>query len=437
MNDRSSSRAALTLLLGLWLGAIALGAGAIPPIASDSYEARVAGAKALAAEKSWAKAQEAYAAALALAPDAEAKRWCELGRVDAGWRARPEPAQWPDIESARAERSADYDVMLRPYAEGRPKDALWVAIMKSRARDGWRSYGGTGNNDMVSVAMFYAEQAPTPENAAAFLGFMAEVLGGKWNGEPFIGLLDTAIRLAPAGESRAWFAMRRAELANFEARPRRVPDSEKHWAEAVALACGTKWEPVVKAKAFAEHSRLAISRLPKREGTDVPRLLAEIRHHLESLRKAAEVSQGDWILGYIEKMEATWCTPRLTLEVPEVNRPGAPVGVFVGTAWMGNCRLEVRQSELDDMVRACASAFGERRGWKATEPTGRLVHEQALSCTSDGNWSGSEVMLPAMAPGHYTVTLKGDHTNETRVETKDLIVTGIAGVLHGDNQLAA
>lgn len=424
MRIRSSFRVMVCVLAAVWLGGLVVRAA--------SYEQTLAMAKSFATENSWAKAQEAYAAALALAPDAEAKRWCELGRVDAGWRARPEPSQWTDRETERAERNNDYEALLRPYAEGRPKDTLWVSIMKSRAGDGRRFSSGT--NHLVFVAVFYAERERTPENVAAFLGFMTEVLEGPWNPEQFAGLLDTAVELASEGERRAWFAMRRAEVSDLERSRGKVQTSDDFWAEAVTVAHGTKWEPVVRAKAFASHLRTEMARTSKNQTTDVPKLLAEIRQQLEGLRNIPAVTQGDWILGDLEKMEKMWRAPSLELEVPDVGRPGEAVRVHVGAAWMDRCRLEVRRSEFEDLVRAREADSGNRGTRNTTVPAGRLVHDQVLSCTNDGNWNGAEVSIPAMEPGYYTVTLKGDGTDKPRVETRSIIVTGIAGILSGQSR---
>ena len=90
--NRLLRRFTLLVLASLLLCLFGVGLRAAPatePALCRDYEQAVGTARGLIAEKSWGQAREWYRAALALAPDAEAKRWCELWLEDADWRAEP------------------------------------------------------------------------------------------------------------------------------------------------------------------------------------------------------------------------------------------------------------------------------------------------------------------------------------------------------------
>jgi len=88
-NARHSASASLAIILLFLLCALTLPATTLHVVDDSTYEQKIAAAKALATEGSWAKARDAYTAALPLAPDPNTRRWCELWVEDATWRAEP------------------------------------------------------------------------------------------------------------------------------------------------------------------------------------------------------------------------------------------------------------------------------------------------------------------------------------------------------------
>ena len=82
----------ILLSFALLVASIVPSGHAADPVATNApdaatYATRLADAQRFAAEKSWALARDAYAEALKLASDSDARRWCELWVADAAWRA--------------------------------------------------------------------------------------------------------------------------------------------------------------------------------------------------------------------------------------------------------------------------------------------------------------------------------------------------------------
>ena len=86
--------------------------------AEKNHGEQLAAARAFAAEKSWALARDAYAAAAKLAPDAEAKRWCELWQAQAEWLAA-DSGDW----SAQRDFKKKIDTWIAPYRANKKADA--------------------------------------------------------------------------------------------------------------------------------------------------------------------------------------------------------------------------------------------------------------------------------------------------------------------------
>ena len=63
-----------------------------PDLSSLSYEKLFTLGQQMAQEASWARAEACFAEAVKKAPDADSRRWSELGHEDAAWRAEAEPA---------------------------------------------------------------------------------------------------------------------------------------------------------------------------------------------------------------------------------------------------------------------------------------------------------------------------------------------------------
>ncbi len=281
MRTCSSLRVVLCVLAVVWLG------GSVAVAAS--YEQTVATAKAFAAEKSWAKAQEAYAAALAVAPDAEAKRWCELGRVDAGWREAGNNAG----NEALLARIAEFENLLERYQKpGTEKDEFWFAAMESwadfRAARELGSFRasrlleevdyqnqlnrsrGTGvperrvsrfldlstppDADRLTICEALGEQRPTAEARGRYLESVRALVadpGRQWNRtlmDRLIGQVRTASRLAEKADDRAWFAL----VAQLLTAPQADTNVAKaaQWREVLAAAKGTRWETLAAGAEF-------------------------------------------------------------------------------------------------------------------------------------------------------------------------------------------
>ncbi len=149
-----------------------------PPPAT--YQALVAQAQALAREKSWGRAEILYTQALAVAPDAEARHWCDL------WQEETRSLTAQDYETYREQwkksHLSAYDRFEEPYRTGKPHDEFWIALLTSRAdfenrcmerEAAWSHY--------AAVADELASQRPGPEAAKQYISFLQRIVSSQTN----------------------------------------------------------------------------------------------------------------------------------------------------------------------------------------------------------------------------------------------------------------
>ncbi|MFO1449419.1 MAG: alpha-2-macroglobulin family protein [Opitutaceae bacterium] len=105
----------------VWVLWLSLGPVLLAQAPAQSYQDHLAAAREFTALRSHARATEAYRAALAAAPDDEARRWCTLWELQSQYRT--EGYTYSNRQSLRAR----VEGLLAPYlTAGRNKDRFWA-----------------------------------------------------------------------------------------------------------------------------------------------------------------------------------------------------------------------------------------------------------------------------------------------------------------------
>lgn len=233
---------------------------------TPTYEQSIATAKACAATDSWDKAREAYAAALAVAPDDTAKRWCELW-LNSIRQISPNH-WWLDSDSIKSLQQFLTD-QLAPYEKGTPRDELWVRLKTDRAdllskrenlnsrpelhgQSFWSSTDEITQqriswDDPLDVADYLSGLPATPEALHRYVQSLQRAVG-------LIGIVNRSAAaarmrahlakakgLALDKDDLAWCLYAHARTSTDDAR---IPLANRanDWARALAAATGTAWE---------------------------------------------------------------------------------------------------------------------------------------------------------------------------------------------------
>jgi hypothetical protein len=315
-----------------------------------AYDARIAEAKRYAAENSWALAREAYAAALPLAPDAEARCWCELWVLDATWRANPQL-----LDDEQAELIASLEKLTAPYANVSGRDDFWAACMESIAAakraEAWsfRNEKSPWIDELI-IADYLANQPTSPAAAARYVEFLLRLLAQKseylspdsQQKEQFIHHLAQAARVVAEQDSRARLALLAADYASDNGLPAGRPASL--YATALAAGRGTPLQSLTAAKEFLW--RVKTGRLvPDAQGRpDLPSWLAELNRHIEA---SAGFSSSDPLQNSTRKelygLRETWTAQRLELRAADLFRPEEPLRFTVGSAYVSKIDFEIHR----------------------------------------------------------------------------------------------
>ena len=231
----------LVALGALWLGLN--GSLNAADSAASPYEARLAAARALEKENSHHLASVAFAEAMALAPDEDAKRWCELWMLEAAWHE--------GSSGTRTRLRQSLSLLLAPYGKGpRPRDAFWAEAARFSAG----RLDAPALATSLEVARYWAELPPTAENAerlAAAADTLASDLPRYYSSSvshelasASLAFLRQAATAAPEGEGRARLALLYAEGASELPGPTALSHTEieSAFAAAVTAARGTPAE---------------------------------------------------------------------------------------------------------------------------------------------------------------------------------------------------
>ncbi|MBI5381870.1 MAG: hypothetical protein HZA31_08220 [Opitutae bacterium] len=426
---------------------------------AQDYAVLFAAAQRHAAEKSWALARDAYAAALPLAPDAEAQRWCQLRLADATWRAEDRSALQHKLKAAFAP-------LLVPYEQGRTRDDFWVAVLESRAELHRNlRFGGDRWNDLLAIADYYAEQPPAPKPLKCYLGFLASLTEfiddiSTASLAKLTKHLENATHIAPEADDRAWFALRAAALWRESKSSFAIPSDDarrynpgssdeaksvlaecaERWMRALATAQGTRWEVLGRAQEFLW--RHGHSWAPDRVADTRPdyfRLLADLGGWRYLLRNKPADTLTQQTLTWLDLLENEWTTPRLLLEMPKFVPPGEPARFSYGTMGCREMRFSVYRHTLESWAKQLPeprSFRDEPDAIKATDippPDGAAkIHTwtQTISGSEPYIWHSEVVAIDATLPaGAYTLRIVGEGPAAPLCVQRTFLVTSIEAAL--------
>jgi uncharacterized protein YfaS (alpha-2-macroglobulin family) len=427
-------------------------------IAPANYEIRLADARRLGAEGSWALARDAYAEALKLAPSDDTRRWCELWLEDATWRAE-DPREWRDYRGWQQRHRSVLDALLASYAKDRTRDDFWMAAMANRAGVAEAVHGWDERwVDLLAIADHLASQSLAPESVSRYIDYLKTLVPSD-RSIPSSAIsaltahLDTATRVASSADDRAWFALQAAAIwrdadstfASHSPEDRYEPQSPEQarqsavecagrWTEALGTARGTHWEPLGRAQEFLwrQWHGWNPDRTPDTPA-DYPALLAELGRLRTALQTTTRDKFTEQTLGALDVLENEWTLPNIALEIPQSFRPGETVRFSYGATGLREVHFAVYRHSLESW----ASTPPERRDYgesptiqrtaDAPLPAGaELVHSwsQALTGLEKRVWHSEVAALETkLGPGAYTLRLSGDGPVESICTQRTFLVT--------------
>ena len=392
------------------------------------YDFKIAAAKSLAAEKSWAKARDAYAEALPLAPDADARRWCELWLEDAAWRGEKQP-EWSAIESWGKRHWTIYERLLEPFAKDAMKDDYWRVVLWSRADLKGQANDPTEWDDRLQVIDFLATQPPSTAAVATYIEFLRKFPEScrppnQTGAVRYLRHLENAARIATSAEDRASFLLKIAQSHRFEDdTPLTVRDQQ--WQHALTEARGTKWEPLARIGEFnwrlQQKYRVSPPANTPKDGPTALIELADMRRDFQ----AATTPENKTALAVSAEMDASFHEPFLKISAPSQIHSGEPLSFSYGAANLpmlrASLKLESLQGALHDAIdtESPASEDGTAiREWDITPPDIRA-----------GAWNSEMIeAVPKLAPGLYSLELEGRVGSKSWSDSTKVLVSDYTGM---------
>jgi uncharacterized protein YfaS (alpha-2-macroglobulin family) len=398
-------------------------------------DARIAEAKRYAAENSWALAREAYAVALPLASDAEARRWCELWVLDASWRAKA-----PRAYDEEADIVAAFEKLLAPYANVSARDDFWIACVESMA-GAKRAQPWLFRNekspwiDELAVSDYLASQPEVPEAVGRYTTFLDRLMAAnnrhfKPSADQRERLLQHLVQAArviadPAG--RAGWMLRTADYAAEEEIS--IERCARLYADALEAAKGTPFQPLVEAREFLwrmDNGRL----IPDaKRRPDLPAWLAEIerlQRALESVPVSEPLRQP--ALKQLRDLKITWTERRIEFSIDELFRPDEQVRFTVGAAYVGELGFEVHRISPRDWGTIHRGEHGT--GMSELPVKQDKVLGWSLKLTAEVPaylWQTRVVEITeALPPGLYVLAMRDDLG---RYRVRRFAVTAAAGTM--------
>lgn len=436
------------LFLGACLAASRLFLFAAAP---ERFETLVARGKQFAAEKSWAQAREAFAAAQPLARVENDRRWCAFWLADATWRASvPGDRDYLKREAWRKEHLTALDALLGPYPTQESRDELWLALTESRgALERHSNNADAGWKDWLDIADYRASAPPTPENARKYLDFLRRIaadLGPYVSGtvrERLAEHLRIAGRAAAEAEQRAWAACTGARLVTLS---RGVASEEgmRRWREALAIAEVTAWAPLARAEEFLFRARRGFDPAqPPDTPADVPALLRELAQRREGLRSVPDALQPAPTRKALDALERWWTDATVLLDAASRATPGQPVPYRFAATGVAEVTIEVFRHTLESWMTRPADATGlERAGIDPSTGTAlkeaEALRRQAervrvLSAPLPGverrAWHSEARHLEPLPVGFYSLLVSAERGGERFVGMRHLIVSDAMAAL--------
>ncbi|MDD2763395.1 MAG: alpha-2-macroglobulin family protein [Opitutaceae bacterium] len=397
-----------------------------------SYEQELAAAKALGSEGSWAKAREAYAGALTLAPNRDSHRWCELWLEDATWRG--EATLRLSAYRAGVKKHLDaYNSFLKPYADGQLRDEFWMAALQSEA-DFERSRNDFRHWSMrLDIADYLANQAPSAEAARRYVGFLRQLfaLSGPIYGWPdgrLLAHLDNGARIGAMADDRAWCLLLIASLSAEKA-DLSLTERDELWRSALVGSHATLWEPLVRAEELIWRIRRRCGKNPP-EGSPADAAAALVA--LEAMRSELSPLSGAEAAQAVKALQAfgqRLAERKLILTAPEQVPQGTPVRFSFGAANLQSLHATLVQQPLKSWLAAAANDNEER------DADERIIREWdvALADVRRGAWTTNAVeAAPRLDPGIYQLRLVGSAGAESVSQTAEFIVSDFGGVAFTD-----
>ncbi len=400
-----------------------------------AYDTRIVEAKRHAAEKSWGLAREAYAVALIFAPDAEARRWCELWVLDATWRGG-----LPQRHGDHAEIVASLEKLSVTYASEEGRDDFWVAVMESlaaakRAQPWQFREEKTPWADELAVADYLASQPETAEAARRYVEFLSRLLpvdSRYWKPtadqrERLMQHLVQAARVIAEPVARARWMLRTADYAagNGVSEDR----CARLYAEAVAAAKGTAVQPLAEAREFlwkTDNGRL----IPDaKRRPDLPAWLMEIDRltlALEALPVDEPLRQP--ALKQLRDLKITWTERRIEFSIDELFRPDERVRFTVGAAYVGELGFEVHRISPVEWPRIHRGEHGTGMSELPVKQDKVLGWSVKLTAEVAGYLWQTRVMeiSEPLSPGLYVLAVRDDLG---RYRVRRFAVSAVAGTM--------
>ena len=416
-----------------------------------SHRDTLAAAQARAAEGSWEQAKSLYTQALASAPDAEARNWCELWIEDASWRSetkthRGELPHWQESHLAR------YDIFERAYAEGRARDDFWIAVFTSRADLEDTLDDGNGWKRRVIIADHLAAQPPSPGAAQRFIAFLQQSLRAPSNpshrNSPLLirAHLASGVRIGPTADDRAWCEWQLARITDAPERwnihateliREQLPAQAAQWSHALAAIRGTRWEAIARADEFIWRVATGWSPgSPRDTPADIPARLEE----LDTLRTALNAVVATDIpadLGSrLDQIEHSLKTPLLDAQCARRFLPNSPVRFSYGTVSIR--QLTFHLDRHDPVTWASLITRGSPNYYRTNKPasansTGHSVRTWTIDFpdADQHRWHSAIVdAADSLPPGFYALRIDGVPVDSSKpLDWMDkFVVTDLTGV---------
>jgi len=388
---------------------VACVAAGAPPA---SYEAKLAEARRLAAEKSWTLAVSAFDQARELAPDKQAARWCTLWGADAAWRSVGRPGR---------DHLAAFDEALEIGAPLRVEDAFALAVRESRVEmlarfDLWEACA-----EALRVADSLGEAARSPEAVRRYVEFLARVrppilpTGGRETVVAWTIHLSRAAALTDDVTARGRIAEALALCAVVRERDALA---WRHDQLLRALDCGraTPVEPVlIAAESFFRMMTGYSPGSAEDAAVAAEVMLAQLRE-CERVFDDTTNSASEVLRTRFHAFARWWTKPMLFIDAAEVIEPGGRLEFFHGGAHVA--RLECALFRLSGLDAALAHADGIDHGTYGlaarsfdVPKDAELIWEESI--TNDGadvRWRDGHMIIPqALEPGNYVLIVRTEH----------------------------
>ncbi|AWI10091.1 MG2 domain-containing protein [Ereboglobus luteus] len=408
--------------------------------ADKTYEAQLAEARRFDDEKSWALARDAYGAALKLAPDDEAKRWCELWQARAEWRAKG-PKNWSvqhNFDEKLNEWISPYQTNERDSGANvagknavRAKDEFWLGIVEC-CMEARLEHSERGKLwDLRRETLDYLASATPSEKANARL--MAFVRGMNYfrnssssdEPEAKARFAEVLGHIAHAGvlprEDRAWCALASYGLSE--------PDiAARHMRVLATLCADTRYEAAANALIFSKEMRCRDAKTILNAVTANREILrdgyAGLLERATQLRaKLPKKTQDHVFLAATDALNdliGQWKFPYLRGHMASTFGTADRVQFSVGTARVRNIKADLHSYDLTTYraLLEMEAGLDKLQGTALLEkyravPGVRLLRSMPLfvSPPEDSFAWQSEVfhLEQPLEPGFYMLALSGDY----------------------------